>query len=149
MGLEAVSLGGVEAMKCSATNAAGKPCRAPESIVREASGLCRAHDPARKDELRAAGLKGGRSTARKFKGGIEEADLPQLRTPQDAADWLEVVGRACALGRIGHNEARAVTAAVRQWLTAHEKGDMSDEVKRLAEQIDRIRGPRLATQGER
>lgn len=130
-------------MRCKATNAAGKPCGAPPSIVREETGLCRAHDPARKDELRASCLKGGRATARKFKR-IETEDLPELESPQDAAVWLEVVGRACALGRIGHNEARAVTSAVRQWLAAHEKGELSDEIRRLAEEIERVRGLRIA-----
>jgi len=71
--------------------------------------------------------------------GITDEELSPLRTPQDAENWLETVGRAVALGRLPHRDGQVVVQAVRQWLTAHQAGAVSAELAKLGEQVAALR----------
>ena len=80
-------------------------------------------------------------TAKRLKGaaGLDQHELPALRTPQDAETWLEVVGRAVAEGKLSHNQGRTVATTVREWLKAHEAGKVAERVEELREQVAALR----------
>lgn len=127
--------------RCRATTQAGEPCGAPSSMIDPSTGLCPAHRPGGRDRLRIAGAKGAEATRAKWRGrgGLSEDELPPLDGPEAAESWLEAIGRAVATGRLGHNEAKAATGAIREWLRAHEAGAMSERVESLRKQLDRLR----------
>jgi len=96
------------------------------------TGLCPSHDPERRQAVLEAARKGGEATRRKLsRRGLEEGELPELRTPQDVARALEVVAGAVATGRLGHHEATAATRALRAWLDAHDAGHVSERLEAL------------------
>ena len=80
--------------RCRAQNAAGQPCRAPESMV-DPFGYCPAHRPGGRKRLAEAGRIGAEVSkqVRRRGKGLLSGELPPLRTPQDAEAWLETVGR--------------------------------------------------------
>ena len=133
-----------DARRCPGTTKEGKPCRAIPAMVDPLTGYCPAHGPGAFERLSEAGKKGAEATRRKWRGkGLNEDELPELRTPDDAEKWLESIARAVSTGRLGHNEAKAAVSALREWLRAHEAGMMSDRVEKLKRQLDEMRGGKL------
>lgn len=125
---------------CGATRADGSPCGAPSSFVDPATGLCPAHAEDASERLREAARKGGEATARRLRReGLEEDELPALESPRAAERWLEAVGRAVATGRLGHNEGRTVVRAVREFLRAHEAGEVTERLDALMDALARWR----------
>ncbi len=133
--------GGDEA-RCPATTKAGEPCGAPSSMLEPSTGLCPAHREGGTERLRLAGQKGAAASIAKWRGrgGLAPDELPPLDGPEAAEQWLEAIGRAVATGRLGHNEAKAATGAIREWLRAHEAGAVSGRVEKLGQQLDALRG---------
>jgi len=131
--------------RCSALNAEGKPCGSPESVVDPESGLCWAHQPGGRERLVEAGRKGAEAMARKWRGrgGLEPGELPQLQTPHDAQEALDVVAHAAAEGRLPQRQADATTRAVREWLRAHEAGVVADQVEELRRKLSELKGDKL------
>lgn len=83
------------------------------------------------------GRKGAEATARKWKGkGLDPDELPALDGPQAAAQWLQVIGRAVATGRLGHREGATVVRAVEAFLKAHDAGDIADQVGQIRAALD-------------
>lgn len=136
-------MSGAKDPRCSATNVRGEPCKAPSSLVDPESGLCPAHAPGGRERLREAARKGAQATARRLQGdGLAEDDLPSLRTPRDAATWLERIGRAVATGQLANRDADAATRAVRVWLQAHEQGEVRDRMEELESTVEQLKGTR-------
>jgi len=130
--------------RCRSTKADGSPCRTPGALVDPETGLCPSHAEGAAERLSEFGRKGAEATARIFRGrGLDAEELPPLDSPQAAETWLEVIGRAVATNRLGHNEAKAAVSALREWLRAHEAGMMSDRVEKLKRQLDEMRGGKL------
>ena len=129
--------------RCSATNIAGEPCGAPASMVND-EGLCPAHRPGAKDHLAAIGHKGAEATRKKFhKGkGLDPGELGPLETPQDAARWLEAVGRTVSTGRLTHHQGRTIAATVREWLRAWDSGQVAEDLDKLRQQVAELKGKR-------
>lgn len=126
--------------KCSATNADGTPCGAPESFVDPSTGLCPSHSENASERLSEYGRKGAKATAKKLqRDGLEDHELPPLDTPQAAERWIEVVGRAVATGRMSHNEGRTLARLVREWLRTREAGEMADRVDELQEKVAKLK----------
>lgn len=99
-------------------------------------GWCPSHRPGNRERLREAARKGGLALARKHRGrGLDEDELPELHTPQDAARFLEAVVRAVATGKLGHNEGKAVVRGIREWLRAHEAGAVTDRLDALLDAL--------------
>ncbi|MFH1833761.1 MAG: hypothetical protein ABH877_01950 [bacterium] len=123
-------------LRCKGMKADGKPCEAPERLVDPMTGYCLSHDPARREKLLGHCADGGKAIARRLRAKVlGETDLPPLASPQAAAAWLEIIGRAVATGRLSSRDADAVTRAVREWLKAHEAGDVADQIKALRETV--------------
>ena len=61
--------------------------------------------------------------------------------PQDVEEWLEVIGRAVATGRLSHHQGRTIATTVREWLKAHEAGKVREQVERLEKQLRAIQVP--------
>ena len=86
------------------------------------------------------GRKGAESLKKHWRGQVlDETELPPLRTPHDAEEWLEVVGRAVATGRLSHNHGRTIATTIREWLKAHEAGKVAERVEELREQVAVLR----------
>lgn len=118
---------------CKGTRDDGSECESP---IVGSDGYCPAHRPEGREKLREAARKGGQATARRFSGdGLEDADLPPLDSPQAAERWLEAVGRAVAVGKLGHNQGRTVVRAVREFLRAHDKGQVSETLSDLLDAL--------------
>ena len=129
---------------CRATRAGGEPCGAPPQLIGE-DGFCPAHRPGARERLSEAGRKGAEATARKLRGagGLEPGELPQLRTPHDAQEALDIVAHAAAEGRLPQRQADATTRAVREWLRAHEAGAVADQVEELRRKLSELKGDKL------
>jgi hypothetical protein len=86
--------------------------------------------------MREMGRKGAAATARKLKGGgLDEDELPPLDGPRAAERWCEVVARAVATGRLGHNEGRTVARLVKEWRASYDAGRASDRLDRLMDAL--------------
>jgi hypothetical protein len=120
--------------RCRATNAKGRPCRSPHTLV-GADGFCAMHLPGDEQENRRRRRQGGR----KSKGALLLDDLPALQSPQDAERWLEVVGRAVATGVLPASKGQVAASCVRAWLSAHEQGKITDQVADLSAKVAEIR----------
>ena len=132
-----------EMAHCIGTKADGTPCGAPASLVDEQTKLCRSHDPASREAIKAAARKGGKATARRYgPTGLNEHELPPLNSPEVAEIWLERIARAVSTGRMPHQDARAATSALQQWLKAHEVGKMADKLETLREQLEKLKAVR-------
>ena len=123
--------------RCAGTNARGEACRSP--MVGE-DGYCAAHRDGGSATMAERGRKGAESLKKHWRGQVlAETDLPPLRTPVDAEQWLEVVGRAVATGRLSHNQGRTIATTVREWLKAHEAGKVSRKIEDLSEAVAKLR----------
>ena len=68
-------------MPCKAVTLKGKPCQAPETVIRE-SGYCFSHDPALSQERKLQGQRGGYESSKRWrKRGLSHQDLGPLKTP--------------------------------------------------------------------
>ena len=86
------------------------------------------------------GRKGAEATAKRFHAkALDSNDLPPLDSPQAAETWLETIGRAVATGRLAHQDADAVTRAVREWLRAHDAGAVSAQLEALEATVNRLK----------
>lgn len=127
-------------MACQGINSKGEPCQAPDSVV-NSEGFCPAHRPDGHRDMMERAKRGGAAKARRErrKDGLAPEELPPLDSHADAETWLEVIGRAAATGRVGHNEAKAGISAVRQWLRAREKGAVAEKLEDLQDALEEAR----------
>jgi len=124
-------------LTCKATCKDGTPCEAPAKLIDRTTGLCRSHDPAKREAIKEAARRGGEATARRFRAiGLGEDELPPLTSPEVAEIWLERIARAVSTGRMPHQDARAATSALQQWLKAHEVGKLADKLEKLRAQLE-------------
>jgi len=88
------------------------------------------------------GRKGAEATARKLRGrgGLEPGELPELRTPHDAQEALDIVAHAAAEGRLPQRQADATTRAVREWLRAYDVGTVADRLEQLQANVEQLKG---------
>jgi hypothetical protein len=82
------------------------------------------------------GAEVSKQVRRKGKG-LRPGELGPLRTPQDAERWLRIVGQAVAEGRLRNRDADSTTRAVREWLRAHDAGEVAH----------RLNGPPVRAEG--
>ena len=123
--------------RCAGTNAQGGACQSP--MVGE-DGYCTAHRDGGSAAMAERGRKGAESLRKHWRGQVlDEKELPPLRTPQDVEQWLEVIGRAVATGRLSHNQGRTIATTVREWLKAHEAGKVSQKIEELSEAVAKLR----------
>ena len=125
---------------CQARNKDGSRCKAPPRLVDPITGFCISHDPERRQAVKDAAQKGGKVMARRLRAPLlDDDDLPPLDSPHAAASWLEIIGRSVATGRLSNRDGDAVTRAVREWLKAHDAGEVSDQVNTLRSQLQEVR----------
>ena len=87
------------------------------------------------------GRKGGLATKRRNTSpGLEPDELPELRTHEDAQNWLETIGRAVATGRLSDRQAQAAIRAVSEWVRAEGERQTSEVVNELRAEVDRVKG---------
>jgi hypothetical protein len=94
---------------------------------------CFAHDPSEDAERErdVARKRGGRVTGRRTKRGLDPDDLPPLDSPQAAARWAEIIGRATATGLLSASAAQSALRAVSEWRAAYAAGEMAERLERL------------------
>lgn len=93
------------------------------------------------ERLAEFGRRGAEATARRFqREGLDPGELPPLDGPRSAAEWLEIVGRAVAEGRLPHRNGDAVVRAVRAFLAAHEAGEVADSIAELQAAVRKLKG---------
>ncbi|MCH7562381.1 MAG: hypothetical protein IH968_01040 [Gemmatimonadetes bacterium] len=86
------------------------------------------------------GRKGAEATAKKLRGvGLDPAELPNLRTHEDAQGWLETIGRAVATGRLSDRQAQAAIRAVSEWVRTAGERATAEVVNELRFEIDRVK----------
>ena len=96
--------------------------------------------PPRKEAMAERGRKGGLATKRKAAGpGLDPAELPKLRTHEDAQNWLETIGRAVATGRLSDRQAQAAIRAIAEWVRAEGERQTSEVVNKLRAEIERVK----------
>lgn len=131
-------------LRCQGTKADGTPCGAAARFIDPDTGYCASHDPAKREKLLQAARKGGKATARRnARDGLKPDELPDLESPQDAAKRLDLIAQAVGTGRLGHQEGRTMTGAVKEWLKAFEAGSLADRVEELQQQLAEARGAKL------
>ena len=129
-------------IRCRGVKTDGTSCRVPANLVRD-DGYCDSHMPGAGEEMVRRARKGGKATARKNRQpGLESEELPPLTSPEVAEIWLERIARAVATGGLPHNDARAATSALQQWLKAHEVGRMAERLEILREQLEQVKASR-------
>lgn len=132
-------------MRCTATNGRGEPCKAPESLVDERTGLCVAHKDG--NEMAERARKGGEATRRKYEtDGIGADDLVTLTTLEDAKLALDQIRRGVLTRQITHAEANAGSKAVSEWvktaralLTRSLVNELQRELDDRTHEIDQLR----------
>ncbi len=130
--------------QCKATNQDGKRCQSPEHLVDLEAGYCPAHAPGGQERMAEMGRKGAEAMRRKWMAkGLEPGELPQLRTPHDAQEALDIVAHAAAEGRLPQRQADATTRAVREWLRAWEAGALAEQVAQLQRKVAALGGEKL------
>lgn len=124
---------------CAGTRSDGSPCESP--FVVRGTDYCSAHQPGGSAEMSRRGLLGALASRRS--DGLEDDELPALRSHEDAKRWLEAIGRAVCLGRLRESAAQAAIRAVEAWLkaeaerlTAHVVEDLRLEVDRVKAELD-------------
>lgn len=125
--------------QCKGTLADGARCGAPQGLVDPLSGYCRAHDPATEEERLAASRRGGEATRARYSRALQAEDLPTLDSPQAAARWCDIIGRAAATGRLSASAAQAALRSVSECLRAIEAGDTAERLDALQEQVAGLR----------
>lgn len=120
--------------RCQHVKDDGERCRVDWDLSDD--GLCIHHDPERREAMQENRRKGGLATARKLKGkGLDPAELPALESHRAAETWCDVVGRAVAEGRLGHNEGRTILRAVREWRESHDAGEVTEQIEEMREAL--------------
>lgn len=126
-------------MPCKALTLKGKPCQAPETVVRP-SGYCGSHDPALAEERRLRGQRGGFESAKRWHHkGLSPVDLGELKTPEDCRRWLEKIGQAVACGTLTASAGAACVRALDIALKAIDAGKLSDEISDLRAQLNEFK----------
>lgn len=96
------------------------------------TGYCLSHDPERHEKLLEHCVEGGKAIARRLRAKVlGETELPPHDSPQAAAALPKIIGTAVATGRLSNRGSDAVGQAVREWLKAHDAGDVSDQIDPL------------------
>ena len=127
-------------MRCKAITKAGKPCESPSHLINPHTLLCRVHDPARAEEIREIGRKGGLKAAERFRmKGIQPHELGELRTAEDVRRWLERVAQGIACGTMSARAGAACVRALDIALKALDAGQMADRIKFLVGQLAEMR----------
>ena len=127
-------------MRCKAITKAGKPCESPAHLIDPHTLLCRVHDPARAEEIRELGRKGGLKAAERFRmKGIQPHELGPLEEPEDVRRWLEKIGRAVACGTLSASAGACAVRACEACLKALDAGAMASEIKELRKQLAEFR----------
>lgn len=121
--------------KCGYPKDDGSRCQSSIGLCEEPGcGKCFAHCEHRAEERREAQQKGAASTNAKKRGsGLAPHELPPLESYEAAEEWLDTVGRAVGTGRLSAAEGNAIRGCVRDWVAAHEAGEVTDRVHRLEE----------------
>jgi len=116
----------------------------PAHLIDPETGFCHSHGPGARERMAARGRKGAEVTAEKLRTpGLDPTDLPPLNEPRDASVWLEVIGRACATGKLGHREAGAAVRAVETWLKSHDAGAVADQLTEPRAQLAALKRPEV------
>ena len=124
---------------CRGRKADGNACGALSHLLDE-NGLCPAHRPGGREEMAERGRKGGLATKRRMASrGLDPAELPELRTHEDAQSWLETLGRAVATGRLSDRQAQAAIRAVSEWVKAEGERATAEVVNELRSDLDRVK----------
>lgn len=106
------------------------------------SGMCIAHDPARRSEFIARSKRGALTTAFSRMRAVADDDAPAPpKTLDDIVSWTSWLTRAVATGKIDHRVAREVTNALNSLRGSLEKRDVLTEIDRLRDQVATLRKP--------
>lgn len=115
------------------------------SKIVTASGMCIAHDPARRGMFEAITARGGEIKARNEweRRAAAEDDAPAPpETLDDIVSWTSWLTRAVATGKLDHRIAREVTNALNSMRGSLEKRDVLAEIDRLKDQVASLRSKR-------
>ena len=95
--------------------------------------------------MRARGMRGGGSTAKRFlKPRLVRDDLGSLETVRDAQGWLEAIGEGVVTGRLKPQEATAGVRAVETWLKAESERLKIEDLEELRAQVAELKRLRPA-----
>lgn len=124
-----------ERKRCPGTTDDG-PCRVPSEFLMD-DGWCLQHSPDAENKALAdaARTKAGLVTKARHGKGINLNLLPPLDSPQAAAEWAEVVGRALASGLISASKAQALARLLSEWRSAHQEGRVAERLEELERRV--------------
>ncbi len=123
---------------CAGRKVDGTACQSP--FVVAGSRFCSAHQPdGGREEMRRRGRLGALTQQRARSGGLDEDELPDLQTHQDAKAWLEITGRAVACGRMREAAGQCVIRAIEAWIRAEGERLTVHVVEDLRREVDRLK----------
>jgi len=120
-------------------------CKVPSDLLRHDpltdTYWCRGHDP---DPTVAAQRKadqerGGMSTARRFKRGLDASELGELATPADAERWSRLVAVAVASGVLTPAQGNTTLRAVSEFVKSRDLRVREDRLSALESELQRLR----------
>lgn len=119
--------------KCKALTEAGEPCQAPPLQNQD---YCFYHSPDHADEVRAAGVKGGKARHGRKAGTVWEGGEVKIETVQDVLDYL-VIALADTL-RLENSlqRSRVISDLASKCLMALEKGNFEDRLDQLEKAVN-------------
>ena len=107
-----------------------------------AEGLCKFHDPARREEVTEERRRGARTTTA-LRRAIDDPTVTSEDTPPEARDletavpWLTWVALQLATGGIAPSRAREITNAMREFRNTQERLNLDRRLKDLEQQMRR------------
>ena len=129
--------------RCSATAKHGGQCGIVWGLRDDPNMglLCRAHDPARREEFMASSRLGGFERMQQI-GHPDPSKLPTDGPPRSAHDcrrWLSWLAYATASGQVTKQTAQTITTTIRALLGAIEIADLEGQVAELRRQLRRLK----------
>lgn len=102
-------------------------------------GFCDAHRPGSKQVMAERGRRGAEASNRgRGPEGLEESELPEIDSLEDAEQFCAAVARGVALGRMNRGDAKAAMTAVREWRETHGERLVKEDLDQLAEIVETI-----------
>jgi len=145
--------------RCAGVKKDGSVCPVPEDLLmpdEEQEGVlwCYAHHPGYVEERVLRNERGGLATGRRIRKGprfLDERDLPELNTPEDAARLSQVITTAMLTGKLNAQAGGIALKAVDTWLRAHDAIELTRRIEELEAETTRAKQERerLADQRRR
>ncbi len=120
---------------CEHNHEDGRRCGSP---AMNGSKFCFFHDPAKAEERKRAGQKGGkRSRIPSTKVLPEDTPDVQLGTVRDVEGLISMTISQVRRGDLAPNVSNAITQLLNSWIKIREIGEIEDRMRRLEDTVDK------------